>query len=294
MTPDQGRRFMFEGHPVRGQLACLEKTLQDIFGLHKYPPRVAEQLGQCLVAASLLGDTLKLDGSLVIQIKGNGPLGTLMVERDSEGRLRGIAKYTDDDPALTQGVDLTSLYGTAHMAISLLPKKGERYQGIVPMEGESLAAIIDGYFAQSEQLPTRLWLTADGQRAAGMLLQQLPANPGEDVMPGHWEHLTTLAETLTADELKQLDHETLLHRLYHEESIRLFEGKDVSFYCPCSRQRSARALLSLGIEDLKALMNERESVTVDCEFCAQSYVYDQTDLGWLTSENNAPGSDQLQ
>lgn len=112
MTPDQGRRFMFDGHPVRGQLACIQQTLGDIFGLHKYPPRVAEQLGQSLVAASLLGDTLKLDGSLVIQIKGNGPLHTLMVERDSQGQLRGIAKY-EDDAALVQGDDLSSLYGTA-------------------------------------------------------------------------------------------------------------------------------------------------------------------------------------
>ncbi|MGB0957357.1 MAG: Hsp33 family molecular chaperone HslO, partial [Litorivicinus sp.] len=285
--------FIFDGHPVRGQMACIEDTLAQVFDRHQYPARVAEQLGEALVAAWLLGDTLKLDGSLVLQAKGDGPLSMLMVERDSQGRLRGIAKHSDD-AALTQGEGLQSLYGAGHLSISLLPNRGERYQGIVTLEGNSLAEVIDGYFARSEQLPTRLWLTADGTRAAGMLLQQLPPNPGEHIEPGYWEHLTTLAATLKPIEMKTLPAEQILHRLYHEETIKLFDGHDIAFHCPCSRERSARALTSLGVEDLTALMNEQPSVSVDCEFCGAKYAYDQTDLAWLTSDNSAPGSDQLQ
>ena len=294
MTPDHGQRFIFDGHPVRGQFACLEQALQDVFGQHPYPPRVAEQLGQALVAAALLGDTLKFEGSLILQIKGDGPLGTLMVERDDQGRLRGIARHDEDNPVLVTGTGLDNLYGKAYLAISLFPKDGERYQGIVAMQGDTLAQVIDGYFAQSEQLPTRLWLTADGNKAAGMLLQQLPPNAGEILEDGYWEHLTTLAETVTPDELKNLSAEELLHRLYHEETLRLFDGHDLSFHCSCSRERSARALSQLGRDDLIDLMNEQNTVEVDCQFCGQIYQYDQTDLSWLTNEQAAPGSDQLQ
>ncbi len=294
MTPDQGQRFMFDGHPVRGQMACIETTLAEVFGRHSYPARVAEQLGEALVAVALLGDTLKFEGSLILQIKGDGPLNTLMVERDDAGRLRGIARHDEDHPALTAGAGLKSLYGSAYLAISILPKDGERYQGIVPMDGDSLAQVIDGYFDQSEQLPTRLWLTADGTRAAGMLLQQLPPNAGEVVEEGYWEHLTALADTIKADELKQLAAEDILHRLYHEETLRLFDTHPLSFHCSCSRERSARALISLGKDDLTALMQEQESVQLDCQFCGETYQYDQTDLAWLTSEQAAPGSDQIQ
>lgn len=294
MTPDLGQRFMFDGHPVRGQFACLKQTLQDVFGQHAYPPRVTEQLGQALTAAALLGDTLKFEGSLVLQIKGNGPLSTLMVERDDKGQLRGIARHDDESPALVTGTGLKDLYGEAYLAISLFPKDGERYQGIVAMKGDTLAEVIDGYFAQSEQLPTRLWLTADGQQACGMLLQQLPPNAGEVLEDGYWEHLTTLAETLTADEMKTLSAQELLHRLYHEETLRLFDGHGLKFHCSCSRERSARALTSLGRDDLLALMQEQETVEVDCQFCGAVYQYDQTDMSWLTSDQAAPGSDQLQ
>ena len=124
MTPDQGQRFMFDGHPVRGQMACIETTLAEVFGRHSYPARVAEQLGEALVAVALLGDTLKFEGSLILQIKGDGPLNTLMVERDDAGRLRGIARHDEDHPALTAGAGLKSLYGSAYLAISILPKDG--------------------------------------------------------------------------------------------------------------------------------------------------------------------------
>ncbi|MGB0964711.1 MAG: Hsp33 family molecular chaperone HslO [Litorivicinus sp.] len=294
MTPDLGQRFIFDGHPVRGQVACLKDTLRDVFGEHPYPARVAEQLGEALVAAALLGDTLKFEGSLILQIKGDGPLNTLMVERDDKGRLRGIARHDDNDPALTRSTGLKSLYGKAYLAISLFPKDGERYQGIVAVEGETLAEVIDGYFDQSEQLPTRLWLTADGHQAAGMLLQQLPPNADEELTEGYWDHLVALTETIKADELKTLDAPEILHRLYHEETIRLFDGHPLSFHCSCSRERSARALISLGKEDVTALMQEQDVVSVDCQFCGKVYDYDQTDLSWLTSDAPAPGSDQLQ
>ena len=293
MKPDSGRRFIFDGHPVRGQMACLEETLTQVFGRHQYPPAVAELLGEALVAVALLGDTLKFDGSLILQAKGDGALETLMVERDNHGRLRGIARYNEAD-VLYSGGDLQALVGKAYLAISLLPENGERYQGIVPMDAANLAEVIDGYFEQSEQLPTKLFLTSDGKRAAGLMLQQLPPNAGETPDENYWQHLTALASTVTPDELKNLPAEDLLHRLYHEETVRLFEEKPLEFHCPCSRERSARALTSLGKSDLEALMQELETVSVDCEFCGAKYTYDATDLAWLLADNPAPGSDNLQ
>ncbi|MBA1273829.1 Hsp33 family molecular chaperone HslO [Stutzerimonas azotifigens] len=279
---DHTQRFLFDDSDVRGEIASLGESYQHVLAKHPYPEPVAQLLGELLAAAALLVGTLKFDGLLVLQARSSGPVPLLMVECSSERDVRGIARYEADQ--IAPGATLSELMPEGVLAITVDPTRGQRYQGIVALEGFSLAACLSDYFATSEQLPTRFWLNADGRRACGMLLQQLPADRIKDAeeRQASWQHLTTLADTLTAEELLGLDNQTLLHRLYHEEQVRLFEPRPLQFQCSCSRERSANALVSLGQADAEALVQEQGgSVTIDCQFCNQRYVFDAADIAQL-------------
>ncbi|TLX54524.1 Hsp33 family molecular chaperone HslO [Stutzerimonas nosocomialis] len=279
---DHTQRFLFDDSDVRGEIASLGESYQHVLAKHPYPEPVAQLLGELLAAAALLVGTLKFDGLLVLQARSSGPIPLLMVECSSERDVRGIARYEADQIAV--GATLSELMPEGVLAITVDPARGQRYQGIVALEGVSLAACLSDYFATSEQLPTRFWLNADGRRACGMLLQQLPADRIKDAeaRQANWQHLITLADTLTAEELLGLDNQTLLHRLYHEEQVRLFEPRPLQFHCSCSRERSANALVSLGQADAEALVLEQGgSVTIDCQFCNQRYVFDAADIAQL-------------
>ncbi|MCY1446656.1 33 kDa chaperonin [compost metagenome] len=164
------------------------------------------------------------------------------------------------------------------------PTQGQRYQGIVDLDGETLSECFTNYFVMSQQVNTKFWLNADGKHARGLLLQQLPADreKDEEERAVSWQHVTALASTLTAEELLGLNNETVLHRLYHEEAVRLFDIQSLRFHCSCSRERSGNALVSLGLEDAKQLAAEHGgSVEVDCQFCNQSYKFDAADIEQL-------------
>ena len=170
------------------------------------------------------------------------------------------------------------------LTLTVDPSQGQRYQGIVTLAGATLAECLSDYFASSEQLPTRFWLNADGRHARGLLLQQLPAERIKDAEAREesWQHLTVLAQTLTAEEQLALDNPTLLHRLYHEETVRLFEPRTLQFRCSCSRERSARALVSLGEADAQGLLEERGGeIVIDCQFCNTRYAFDAADVAQL-------------
>ena len=196
--------------------------------------------------------------------------------------MRGIARYHAEQIGADAG--LVELMPEGVLAMTIEPKQGQRYQGIVDLDGATLAECLTNYFATSEQLPTRFWLCADGQHARGLLLQQLPADrlKEAEARAASWQHLATLADTLSAEELLGLDNETLLHRLYHQEALRLFEPRPLCFRCSCSRERSARALVSLGPVDAELLLDEHGGqVVIDCQFCNQRYAFDAADVAQL-------------
>jgi molecular chaperone Hsp33 len=223
---------------------------------------------------------------LTLQITGGGPVHLLVVQCDSPGHLRGLARWSGE----VAGLGFAALCGDAggkdagggRMVITVeqaaLQGAGERYQGIVELEGGSLAAALEGYFARSEQLPTRLWLAADGTRAAGFLLQVIPASQAD---PDSWQHATVLADTLTADELLTLEPRQLLHRLYHEDDLRLLETAPVVFRCSCSRERIVEMLRALGADELRGILAEHAKVEVSCEFCGRDYRFDAVDVDQL-------------
>lgn len=287
MTTDRIQRFLIDGTDVRGEIVQLEQSYRDALAPRQDTPAVAALLGEFLAAVSLLGSTLKFEGSLILQASGNGSLGMLMAETTHDHHIRGIVRAQ----AATSDADFHSLIGDqGQLAITLDPLKGERYQSIVALDAPSLARNLDAYFQQSAQLPTRLWLAADGQRAAGLLLQALPAQTVTDAEERtvQWQHLTTLADTLKAEELLQLDADTLLYRLYHQESVRLLEQRPVRFRCSCSQERTERALLHLGEDELRSLLQEHGLVEVRCDFCQHLYRFSPVDIDRLFAAESAP------
>ena len=275
-TADNARRFLFEEADIRGETVHLTTTLTDILSIHQYAPGVSRLLGELLTAAVLLRSTLKFEGKLVLQARSDGQIPLLMAECSSGGEIRGIARGADHATAS----NFDQLLGNGTLAITIDPLRGQRYQGIVPLAADSLAQSLDAYFEQSEQLGTRLWLAADGERASGLLLQQLPAQITPDRLEREqqWAHVCALAATIEPGELLGLDSEELLYRLYHEDSLRLFAPAPVSFHCNCSRERTLRALSAIDSSELTSLLEEMGCITMDCEFCNQQYRFLPEDL----------------
>lgn len=282
MTFDTLNRFILETTNVRGEWVHLDATWKALLERYEYPPMVRELLGQALAAVALLSATIKFDGSLILQVTGNGPLNLLVVQASGRGTVRGLARWQSEVP---EG-DLYAQFGDGRMVITIDPGQGrDRYQGIVPLEGASLSVALEGYFTRSEQLPTRLWLAADGQRAAGLLLQALPGDVRD---PDAFNRAVTLADTLRDQELLELPVERLLRRLYHEEDVRLLEGSPVSFRCGCSRERVADMLRNLGRGEVESVLADEGVIEVNCEFCNAGYRFDTVDVEQLFTEGEHP------
>ena len=257
---------------MRGELVHLDQTWRSVIERHNYPDVLRDLMGELSAAAVLLAATLKLKGSLVLQIHGKAALKLLVVECTGNLELRATAKWEGE---LGRGT-LRELVGDGRFVITLDPKDGNQaYQGIVALEGESVAEILQNYMARSEQLDTRMWLAADGQQAAGMLLQRLPEQKSQDA--DAFERASQLGATLKREELLSLPADELIHRLYHEEDIRLFEAQNVTFNCTCSRDNVARMLKMLGREEVGDILAERGEIEVFCEFCNERYVFDAID-----------------
>ncbi|MEJ8863121.1 Hsp33 family molecular chaperone HslO [Pseudomonas jessenii] len=279
---DFTQRFIFDDSDTRGELVSLELSYAEVLAKHAYPQPVAQLLGELMAAASLLVGTMKFDGLLILQARSEGPIPLLMIECSSERDIRGLARYDAD--RIAADATLADLMPEGVLALTIDPKQGQRYQGIVDLDGATLSECFTNYFVMSQQVGTRFWLYADGRRARGLLLQQLPADrlKDEDERAASWQHITTLGGTLTADELLSLDNETVLHRLYHDEQVRLFDVQKLRFRCSCSRERSANALVSLGMEDAQQLVEEHGgNIEIDCQFCNQRYLFDAADVTQL-------------
>ena len=218
---DQLYRYLFEHHQVRGELVQLDQTFRHMVAAQEYPAPVRQLLGELLVATSLLTATLKFEGSITVQLQGNGPVSLAVINGDHQQQLRGVARWQGELPA---NPDLKALVGDGHLVITISPDEGERYQGIVSLESDSLASSLESYFAQSEQLATRIWIRTGGTAAeplaAGMLLQELPASSEQHA--DEFDHLSKLTDTIKDEELFTLPAEEILYRLYHEEEVRLF------------------------------------------------------------------------
>ncbi|MDD2089397.1 Hsp33 family molecular chaperone HslO [Pseudomonas guariconensis] len=278
---DFTQRFIFDDRDIRGEWVALEQSYADVLARHPYPQPVAVLLGELMAATALLVGALKFDGLLVLQARSQGPIPLLMVECSSDRDIRGMARYEADQ--IPADATLAQLMPDGHLTLTIDPVKGQRYQGTVDLDGANLSECFTNYFVQSQQLNTRFWLDAKGGKARGLLLQQLPIDRqrDEEEREGSWQHVVALAGTLKPEEWS-LDNETLLHRLYHEDAVRLFDIEPLRFHCSCSRERSGNALVSLGEEDAKALVEEcGGKVEIDCQFCNERYSFDASDVAQL-------------
>lgn len=257
---------------MRGEIAHLTDAWQSVLQRRSYPPPIQRLLGEAMTATALLYATIKFNGLLTLQLQGQGPLNLLLVHCTGDGSLRGLARWQGE---VTER-PLSDLCHQGTLVITIDPGEGrERYQGIVMVEGDSLAAALEQYFERSEQLPTRFHLAANDTRAAGMLLQRMPG-PGNEDSDG-WNRVERLGATLTREELLALDTKTLLRRLFHQEEVRLFKPQPIRFACTCSRERTAAMLLSLGYDEVQAVLQDKKQVEVACEFCGMNYCFDAVD-----------------
>lgn len=273
---DKLHRFIFENIHVRGEWVKLQTVWKEIQGATVYPKAVRNVLGEALAAISLLAESLKLNGSLVLQIRGTSPVSMLVVQATSEGGLRGIVRWEKDAENLDKAI-FSELFGQGTMAITVEPNDGgKRYQSLVSIQGANLAECLRDYFEQSEQLNTRLWLSADENNVAGFMLQSLPDDDRQD--DSGWQHATVLADTLTDTELQELDVDDLLQRLYHQDKVRLFEAKALRFECTCSQQKIEDTIRSIGETEANQIIREQGSIGIDCEFCNAHYELDKVDV----------------
>ncbi|EOB1206603.1 Hsp33 family molecular chaperone HslO [Photobacterium damselae subsp. damselae] len=291
MTTDNLYRYLFDGVSVRGELVQLGDTYQQIIASKEYPAPIQNLLGELLVATSLLTATLKFEGSITVQLQGDGPVSLAVINGDHDQKLRGVARFEGEIPTTN---NIHELMGKGYLVITITPTKGERYQGVVGLEGDTLAECLESYFKNSEQLKTRILLRTgefEGQaKAAGMLLQILPDEQGNE---GDFEHLEALTETVKDEELFGLDAQDVLYRLYHQEEVKLFEPQPVSFFCGCSRERSASAIRSIDRAEVDAIVAQEGKVSLHCDYCGTSYDFDSIDVANLFENGQDTNNEQV-
>ncbi|MRS17124.1 Hsp33 family molecular chaperone HslO [Enterobacteriaceae bacterium RIT691] len=284
---DQLHRYLFENVAVRGELVTVSETLEQVLANHTYPQPVKNVLAELLVATSLLTATLKFSGDITVQLQGDGPMTLAVINGNNHQQLRGVARVQGDIPA---DADLKTLVGNGHLVITIAPEEGERYQGVVALEGDTLAACLEDYFMRSEQLPTRLIIRTgehEGKIAAGgILLQVMPA---QNAQAEDFEHLATLTDTIKAEELFTLPANDVLWRLYHEEEVTVYEPQNVEFKCTCSRERCAGALKTLPDEEVDSILAEDGEIDMHCDYCGSHYVFNSMDIAEI--RNNASPAD---
>lgn len=272
---DQLHRFIFDEAHIRGELVQLKDSLHTLLDTHDYPPCLQQLLAEMMLATSLLTATLKFEGEISMQLQSKGKLKYAVISGSDDQKLRGIARW---DGELSDESFQQLIQDAGTLAITIMPKQGQQYQSIVALNKPTLAECLKEYFQQSEQLATEIILHAclsDGNPlAAGILLQSLPqSDTSFQEQNNAFEHLTHLTKTITEEEITRLPVTDILHRLYHEEQVKLFEAVNVSFSCTCSRERISNALTTIPRTELMNILEEKESITTNCQYCFAEYVF---------------------
>ena len=286
---DRLLKFLFHQAPVRGEVVRLSRSWQRMTALHAYPEPVLRLLGETTAAATLLSATIKFAGNLILQIHGDGPVQLLVVECRPDLAFRATAKLRADARIAPEAGwrELVNAGGQGRCAITLDPGHSpagqQRYQGIVPLQGDSVAEALEAYLAQSEQIESRLWLAADAQAATGLLLQRIarPSIGAAEQDEDAWRRTTMLSDTVSAAELLATSAEDVVHRLFWQETLERYAPATPRFACTCSRDRTARMLLTLGRPEVDSILTEQGVVSVTCDFCHAQYAFDPVDVGQL-------------
>ncbi|HHP0264708.1 TPA: Hsp33 family molecular chaperone HslO [Legionella pneumophila] len=274
---DTLQRFIFEHANIRGEIVHIEKTFQNIMNQRDYPPMVKNLLGEALVSCLLLASSIKFEGNLSLQFQGDERLSLLLVQCDHNLNIRGFAKCEEG----LEIADYATAFLQGRMVITLSQdNQTQAYQSLIPIQSTSMSENLMTYFAQSEQIATRVWLAVNEDMAAGMLLQLMP---GQDTIQREqfWEYAVQLGQTVTEDELLTIDNQTLLYRLYHETELRIFESRSTRFQCRCNQDKMKQVITVLGEEEATDLIKEKGKIEITCDFCNQKYTFDSIDVTLL-------------
>lgn len=282
---DKLYRYLFQNRAVRGEWVRLNQTFMDTLNTHHYPKVVQNLLGEMMVATNLLTATLKFEGNITVQIQGDGPLRLALVNGNDQQQIRALARIEGE---INDAMNLHEMIGKGVLVITVAPKEGERYQGVIGLDKPTITECLEDYFVRSEQLQTQLIIRTgeyEGKPvAAGMLLQIMPDGSGT---PEDFEHLTTLAATVKDEELFGLLAEELLYRLYHEETVNVYPAQGVQFFCGCSAERSGAALLLISDEEIDEVLEEHKgSIDMKCECCGTHYFFNKDAIAKLKAVNN--------
>ncbi len=296
MEQDTLHRFLIENTQIRGEWVHLDKAWGEILSNTVYPAALQNVLGEAAAAVCLLSATIKFEGSLILQINGSGPVSMLVMQATSEGEIRGMANWESEENDLSES-DFPDLFGEGQIVISVITDKdNERYQGITNLEGKTLSDCLQTYFEHSEQLQTKVHLAADHSSAAGLLLQSLPDQKYDQTNildDDGWDRSVALSDTVKAEELLTLDIKTLLHRLFHEENLRLFEPKDIRYQCSCSQQKIEEMIQSIGKSEANKIIVEHTKIEINCDFCNTQYSLDAIDVERVFDSQISDGNSSL-
>ena len=283
---DKLYRYLFQNRAVRGEWVRLNRSFTDTLNTHHYPQAVQNLLGEMMVATALLTATLKFEGNITVQIQGDGPLRLALVNANDRQQIRALARIEGE---LAPNIGLHEMVGKGVLVITIAPKEGERYQGVIGLDKPTIGECLEDYFARSEQLQTQLIIRTgeyEGKPvAAGMLLQIMPDGEGS---PSDFEHLATLAATAKNEELFGLSAEEMLYRLYHEERVEVYPPQDVQFFCGCSAERSGAALLLISDAEIEEILQEHKgSIDMQCECCGTHYFFNKDAIEKLKAATQA-------
>jgi molecular chaperone Hsp33 len=295
---DQFRKYLLPDHSSRVQAVKLSSAWQTGTAHQPYPESIQRLLGEMVSAAVLMATNIKFDGALVLQLQGNGAIALMVAECTADLAIRATVTVREGHDIPQDGTlqSLLNADGKGRLVVVLDPNRDttdiEPYQGIVPLEGTSLSQVLEHYMRHSEQLDTRIWLAADAHRCAGLLLQRLPDHGGEmkvadaaSAPDETWKRICVLAGTVTHEELLSLDTEALIHRLFWEEDLIAFAAQSVEWHCPCTRERVANMLRSLGQREVDDILSEQDAIEIACNFCGKRYVFDPVDSAGLFVHN---------
>ena len=275
---DYLKRFLLDRANVRGAWVHLQQSWKDIQNTHEYPQPIKELLGEALVNVALLSSSIKHQGTLILQVRGDGPVHMLVVQADFKGHLRGIARWSERPSA---SCSHKAMVGNATLALTLeSAESNERYQSIIAFEANGLTENIQNYFTQSEQLPTQLKAEVSDDCIAGLYLQTLPSDESmtAEQAKENWERSTHLFNTLTRDELLALEANQLIIRLFHEETPEVYEPQFLQFQCHCSQEKIENTIRTLGKDEAMQVIEEQGEISIDCQFCNSHYRLDREDI----------------
>lgn len=284
---DNRHRFILEKAQVRGVLVRLSDTWREVLTRTEYPPNVQQVLGHAMAAMPLLTSMIKFTGKLTLQARGSGPVTLLVVQGSADGGQRGLARWNDDPPK----APLAEVFGDATLTIQIESSEaGDVYQGVVDVNGELLQDALAGYFENSEQLPTSLWLVCTEHKVAGFMLQQLPVeNMDKAARDDDWHRVNLLADTIEQDELLEKEPEQLLRQVFAEDDVRVFDSEPLQFECGCSRERTAGLIAGLGYEEAIDILKQEGEIEIVCEFCNSKNTFDSIDVEAIFRSDANPG-----